>query len=226
MLDTLMRLDASLGELFAFLNEKVGADEWVVALTADHGGLELPEYLAQTGQGGRRLTDEDIVCLQKIGPDFDRSVGDGEDWFVNGYYLDHTAIGRNNRKREDLEREAAQRLESCSAIRKVWTRTELETPSDEYFHTLHYNSYFPGRSPNLLIQWEEKFIASMGTGTGHGSPYRYDTHVPLIFAGQGVSKGTCEERVETVDIPVTLGTLLGAAVPDDVDGKSLAAELR
>ncbi len=221
MLDTLMRLDATLAELFSYLDTEVGSDQWAVALTADHGGLELPEYLEQTQQGGGRLDDEDIACIQQLGPEFDRSVGDGDEWFVNGYYLDHTAIGRNNLKREDLENKAAMLLESCSPIRKVWTRTELEKPSDDYFHTLHYNNYYPGRSPNLLIQWEEKFYASKGTGTGHGSPYRYDTHVPLIFAGKGISKGRYEERVETVDIPVTIGSLLGIKVPKSTDGKSL-----
>ncbi len=226
MMDTLLRLDSSLDELFRFLDEKVGKDEWVVALTADHGGLEIPEYLEQNSLPGRRLTDEDVACLQQVGPEFNRSVGDGEDWFVNGYYLDHLAVGRNNLKREDLENRAAELLESCSAIRKVWTRTELEKPGDDYFHTLHYNNYYPGRSPNLLIQWEENFYASMGTSTGHGSPYRYDTHVPLIFAGKGISKGKYEGRVETVDIPVTLGALLGAEAPEDTDGKNLSSLLK
>ena len=226
MLDTLMRLDASLAELFSYIDEEVGSGEWVVALTADHGGLELPEYLEQTHQDGGRLDDEDVACIQQVGPGFTELLSDDEDWFVNGYYLDHTAIGRNNLKREELENRAATLLESCSAIRKVWTRTELEKPGDEYFHTLHYNNYYPGRSPNLLIQWEEKFYASMGTGTGHGSPYRYDTHVPLIFAGKGISKGKYQERVETVDIPVTLGTILGVKIPEDVDGRSLISHLQ
>jgi hypothetical protein len=221
MMDTMMRLDATLGEFFSFLDKEVGIGEWTVALTADHGGLELPEYLEQKNLGGGRLDDEDIACLQQLGPEFSRSVGDGQEWFVNGYYLDHTAVGRNNLKREDLENRAAALLESCSAIRKVWTRTELEKPSDEYFHTLHYNNYYPGRSPNLMIQWEENFYPSMGTGTGHGSPYRYDTHVPLIFAGKGISRGAYQERVETVDIPVTIGSILGVKIPEDVDGHSL-----
>lgn len=226
MLDTLLRLDAYLDELFSYLDEQVGKGEWIAALTADHGGLELPEYLAENGQGGERLDYQDIACLQQIGEEFDRSVGDGEDWFVNGYYLDHTAVGRNNLRREDVENRAAELLESCSAIRSVWTRTELESPSDDYFHTLHYNNYYPGRSPNLMIQWEENFYASMGTGTGHGSPYRYDTHVPLIFAGKGISKGRHEERVETVDIPVTLAAMLGLDPPEDVDGNNLMAEMK
>ena len=133
MLDTLMRLDASLAELFSYLDAEVGSGQWVVALTADHGGLELPEYLEQTHQGGGRLDDEDIACIQQVGPGFTELLSDDEDWFINGYYLDHTAIGRNNLKREDLENKAARLLESCSPIRKVWTRTELEKPGDDYF---------------------------------------------------------------------------------------------
>ncbi len=66
----------------------------------------------------------------------------------------------------------------------------------------------------------------MGTGTGHGSPYRYDTHVPLIFAGKGISRGKYENRVETVDIPVTIGSILGIKVPEDSDGKSLSELLK
>jgi len=226
MLDTLLRLDSYLEDLFTFLDQQVGRDEWAVALTADHGGLELPEYLNETGRSGGRLDQQDIACLQQLGEEFDRSVGDGEDWFVNGYYLNHTAVGRNNLRREDLENRGAKLLESCSAIRKVWTRTELESPSDDYFHTLFFNNYFPGRSPNLMIQWEENFYPSAGTGTGHGSPYRYDTHVPLIFAGKGITGGRVDERVETVDIPITFASMLGLDAPADVDGKNLLAKMK
>ena len=56
-----------------------------------------------TREAGGRLYDEDVTCLHRLDPEINHAVGGGEDWFVNGYYLDHSAVGRNNLKREALK---------------------------------------------------------------------------------------------------------------------------
>jgi arylsulfatase A-like enzyme len=80
-------------------------------------------------------------------------------------------------------------------------------------------SFYPGRSPDLFIQLS-KWLIGEREGTTHGSAYEYDTHVPGIFWWPGVPPGTIETPILTVDIPVTIASLLGLSVPGDVDGVS------
>lgn len=230
VLDEWLRLDSYLADFFQFLEYRVGLRNCLIVFTADHGVMELPEYLQTQGKPGRRLDDEDIACVQNQGLAFLQRYGAEEDWFLNGFYLNYAALGRHNLLRADVEREAARLLEQCKFIRKVWTRTELEAApatDPDPFRTLFAHSFFPGRSPDLLIQTEEYYLPQTGTGTTHGSPYRYDTHVPLIIRLPGRPHGgRITVPVATADIAPTLAELLGLPVPETVDGKSLVPYLR
>lgn len=231
ILDEFRRMDRALGKFFQFLDDEVGRSRYWVVFSSDHGVMEVPEYLRHTERPGRRLGPADIQCIQRQGLEFLKRYGAEEDWFLSGFYLNYAAVGRTNRLRQEVERDAARRLEECGFIRKVWTRTELEQPfagepelAD--FHRLFRNSFMAGRSPDLLVQTREYFLTSQGTGTSHGTPYRYDTHVPLMFLLPGVAPARLEGRVATVDVAPTLAELLGIPVPDSVDGRSLASRLR
>ena len=61
-------------------------------------------------------------------------------------------------------------------------------------------------------------------GTGHGSPYDYDTHVPLLFSRKNRPKRQVSDHVATVDIAPTIGHILSIPIPDSVDGKILKIE--
>lgn len=229
ILDEFRRVDEAIGELFQLLDEQVGAGRYVTVLTADHGAMELPEYLQQSGEKARRIDDEAVLCIQNRGKDFMKQYGAEEDWFLSGYYLNYAAVGRANLLREQVERDAAELLEQCDFIRKVWTRTELEKPgpATDYFHGLFRNSYYPGRSPDLYVQTEENYLASTGTGTSHGTPYHYDTHVPMIFLVPGVTAQRVDGRVATADIAPTLAELIGidrSLIPE-IDGRSLVSRI-
>lgn len=231
ILDEFLRIDRALGRFFDFLDTTVGQDLYWVVFTGDHGAMDLPEYRQATSQYGGRLGAKDIQCIQREGLEFLERYGAEEDWFLSGWYLNYAAVGRSNRLRQEVERDAARRLEECDFIRKVWTRTELEGPYEGDpelgdFHRLFRNSFMAGRSPDLLVQTRENFLTSQGTGTSHGTPYRYDTHVPLIFLGPGLSAKRLDGRVATVDIAPTMADLLGFPVPVEVDGQSLVGRIR
>ena len=56
----------------------------------------------------------------------------------------------------------------------------------------------------------------------HGSPWRYDTHVPLLFAGPGIQPATLHRLVHPIDVAPTLSALLDMAPPAAAQGKVLA----
>jgi predicted AlkP superfamily pyrophosphatase or phosphodiesterase len=224
VLDQFLRLDRRMEEFLRFIDGRIGLDRVLLVFTSDHGVMDLPEYRTFAGLEGGRLGDAEILCVQNQGQSFMERYGAEEDWFLSGYYLNYEAIGRRNLLRSEIERDAAALLEECSFIRKVWTRNELEKASSDPFHRLYRNSFHPDRSPDLMVQTEENFLASRGTGTSHGSPYRYDTHVPMIFRIPGVPPARVDGRTATVDIAPTLAALLGVPIPLEIDGRDLSGK--
>jgi predicted AlkP superfamily pyrophosphatase or phosphodiesterase len=220
LLDTVLRLDRELGEFFRFLDETIGLDRIAISLSADHGVAPVPEYRAARGLPGARRSSEDYVCFQRAGQAFEKKFGD-DDWFVRPFHFDYETLARHNVTRATLEAALKAELLKCPNIVQVWTRTEIEAgrtsvssgPTLELF----VHSFHPERSPDLYVV-EKEFLVGSLSGTTHGSPYDYDTHVLALIKWPGAEPSSVSERIHTVDLPVTLAALLGVATPDDVDG--------
>jgi len=220
LLDTFLRLDRALGEFFRFLEKTIGLDRVVVSLSADHGVAPVPEYRASQGLSGARRSAADYVCVQRAGQAFEKTFGD-DDWFVQPYHFNYETLGRRNLSRATVESALKAELARCPNIAQVWTRTEIEAagassrvdPQLELF----VHSFHPERSPDLYVV-EKEFLVGTLRGTTHGSPYEYDTHVLALVRWPGAQPRSVSERIHTVDLPVTLASLLGVTTPTDVDG--------
>jgi len=188
--------------------------------------MPLPETPPRGGASGKRFSTENTICIQNVAGKLKKRLGD-ESWLRDGLYLDYAALGRRNLRREDVERELARLLEECPAVEKAWTRTELESPAstapraEQFRHSLH-----PDRSPDVLLQYKAFHTDRLDGGTTHGSPYEYDTHVPLLLSLPGLAAGTVPERVRTVDLAPTLASLLGIPAPEGLDGVDRSELLR
>ena len=228
VLDVWIRLDERLGHLFDSLEETIGMDRVLVALSADHGVLTLPEYSMMKKQTGGRIEAAGIACIQSTMERFEQRFGKA-DWLSAPLYLNYSTLGERNLRRQEIEAELARLLESCPTMAKVWTRTEIEmgTDSSDPFQVLFTHSFHPKRSGDLFVQYEKYHLASRGSGTSHGSPYEYDTHVPLLLLVPGMSaRRVSRPRVRTVDLAPTLASLLGITVPHRLDGKDLSPLLQ
>jgi len=226
ILDAVLRLDGYLGELLEHIDRSVGLEHVIFALSADHGIPAMPEYLELIGVEGKRLDAEDIRCVQNAGIRFRERFGQA-DWFLFGFYLDEAVVESQGTTVAEVERAMAALLEECEAIDKVWTSTELAAPgaadSSDPMAELYRNNLIPGRSPNLTAQLKPNYQYYPGRGTTHGSPHDYDTHVPLIFAGPGITPGQFDQRVYTIDVAPTLAALIGLTPLEDLDGVDLSA---
>ena len=227
--DALNKLDAALGDLMKALDEKLGGD-YVLALTADHGVLPLPEWLVETGdmqcpiEGGRLdLESFGIRMLRHLDLNFTRSLGNPSDLVgfsaagatVNKAYADELGVTV-----DEVVASLETWLEKQDHVVNAWTKDEL-MHSDDPTARLFRNSYVDGKSGHIIIQLAQTCLAFRPEGTSHGSVYLYDRHVPLIFFGQGVATGSSDEARHSIDIAPTLGARLGLRLPDNLDGQSL-----
>ena len=228
LLDTILRLDRELGEFFRFLDETIGLDRVAISLSADHGVAPVPEYRASRGLSGARRSSEDYVCVQRAGRAFEKKFGD-DDWFVQPYHFNYETLAGRNVSRAKLESALKAELIQCPNITQVWTRTEIEAASTSVSIDptleLFVHSYHPERSPDLYVV-ETEFLVGNLTGTTHGSPHGYDTHVLALIKWPGAEPSSVSERIHTVDLPVTLASLLGVETPEDVDGVDRSTFIR
>jgi predicted AlkP superfamily pyrophosphatase or phosphodiesterase len=203
--DALLRVDQLLGEFLDYLDEQVGKDRYVLALTSDHGVVQLPEFRQELGLTGRYVTGSTIQ---------------------EAYRVARAATAESSGREADRA-EVIRRLEMQDYIADVMTIEQLAGPvSADSFVALYQRSYFPGRVPGFLAR--EGLIVRMTEGvhtdpepTTHGSPYLYDRHVPLIFVGRGIKPGFNDARVRSVDVAPTLARLAGIPTPEDLDGRPL-----
>lgn len=205
----LFHLDQVLGELMEVLDETVGEGRWVMALSGDHGVIDIPEHRAESGEAGRRATRDEFAELRNVFQTWAGEDGDPQ-------------------ARADALADA---VEALPYVADAMTVLELTTPPpSDSFSVLMRNSYHPDRwtggwgseGSGVVFRFIEGYYPSTGRrGTGHGSPYYYDRHVPLMFFGGTVEAGVSDEPVNTVDIAPTLARLAGIEFPSDLDGQPL-----
>ncbi len=223
LLDTLLRLDRTLGELLDFVDQHVGLENTLVSLSADHGVTPLPEILEARGVEGHRFGAQENLCFQLARRQLRQKFGEQE-WFTTSFYLDRKRVAAAAVEPAAIENETRRLIELCSGVERVWTRSELENgkpgeAGEAAMLRLYRHSFHPERSPDLLVQLEPHTLPVMTTNvTTHGSPYPYDTHVPWLLRLPSGTAARVGERVATVDVAPTLARLVGVTPPADLDG--------
>ncbi len=230
MQDYYLRLDGYLGEFLTYLDETVGEDRWVLALTADHGALPLPEEARLRGHPtARRVVAADYYPRVRAAVQTELTalklpeaslLHVGED----GLWLDEEQASAGGLTPAQLRSAVAVAVRRLDFVADAYTADELTNPGDarRAFLVPYQRSYFAERSPDVQMRFKEwSLVDAQPGGTSHGSPYRYDTHVPVLFCGAGVRPGVHAAAVGTVDVAPTMAGLLGVSVPEGVDGRSL-----
>ncbi len=231
--DQYFRLDSYLNSFFAFLDSTVGANNYVLALTSDHGVLPLPEELRQRNVDAGRINSDTLAAdIMRVGAAIARELQ-----FKNNVVLEASDAVILNHSEADtkglggawLRKTVAANIKRIPYIVDVFTDEELsagELGGRSYF-SLYHNNYNPDRSPDIMLRFKEFWIISDEPHcTTHGTPYSYDRHVPLIFYGAGIQKGSSGDQCATVDIAPTLSDMIGITPPANIDGQSLLPKLR
>jgi predicted AlkP superfamily pyrophosphatase or phosphodiesterase len=231
--DILVRLDQDLAELFASLDEKVGRGNYVVALSADHGVVPVPEDMQKTGADAGVLhlpdvqerVEKALAPLNYPKPAVARITG-SDIYFVPGVYeklrSDATAMNA-----------VLDAIRGAPGVAEVFRAEQLADRPATQSPLLEAmaDSYLPGRSGDLFIVPRPYWLMD-GTpagktrsyGTGHGTPYNYDQHVPIFFMGYGVQPGEYYDAVTPADIAPTLASLCGITLAPR-DGRVLGEAL-
>jgi len=228
--DQVLRLDHYLGWFLKRLTDRVGRDNFVVVLTADHGVTSYPERTrAKTGGAAYRVGLDTLITA--INRDLDRLASGGggppsREWleFDTGmlFLRDNGRLAALGIKTDSVLDALTARIVRIQGVARVIRPADLsraDTASDPVARRwIHHLAPDAGVVLTVTLQpgsvWD---VPSLPIAM-HGQPSEDDAHVPIIFWGRGVRRGSFAGRMNTVDIAPTLGVLLGVTPLSLVDG--------
>ncbi len=240
--DNILRLDRLLADLFKYVDEKVGLDKTLIVLSGDHGAPEAPECIAELGMETGRFPFD---WFKKGSPLADALKHRfGRDELISSHshpylYLNLEAINEAGLNVPEVEGFIAGEIMKVPGIAYAMTRTDLfagritESPVQNQIR----RSFHPTRSGNIhMIPEQYWFLHSteeaekMGIdaiAAIHGSPWVYDTYVPIFFAGPGIPKKlTINRQVGPHDVAATIAAYLEIKPPSGSVGVPLVEVLK
>lgn len=224
IMDALIKLDKYLGDFIDYIDQKIGLENVLFVTTADHGGLPLPEHLKQRGEEAGRINKNILnEALEWIDEEIEENYG------KNLYYRNETNFFLNYqllKKREITEDNIYKIIEKylvrVDGIENVFKKsTILKSDSKDKITVRYKNMLHPDKSADIFSVVSSGYTYRNPYGTGHGSPYDYDTHVPLIFSQDNLKSNKVGNHTKTVDIAATLARILGIKPPEICDGDAL-----
>ena len=208
------------------MDARIGKDNYVVALTADHGFMPAVGYSAQQGLPTGLIDSRQTLASINLG--LQSQFGPGT--WVSGYsgsslLLNKALIAQHGANPTALAEAARTLLLAQPGFAVAYTRQELQTGSRAgapFFDALQ-KAWHPTVSGDVQYAIKPNWgWGSRGTGAIHGSPYEFDSHVPILLYGPAwIGKGRIDKPVEVVDIAPTLAALLGIAPPSASEGRTL-----
>ncbi len=224
------RLDRTLAELFRFVDAKVGLEHTLIVLSADHGSPEVPGYLETLGIEADYF-DPEAIDRQPAFAALRKRFGLGEElietYFHPYLYLKRDLIQAKGLDQGEVERAVAAELVKFPGIALAVSSDALLRGdlADTWRMRSVLRNYDPDRSGDVYVVFApHTFINDfdgLEVAATHGSPWRYDTHVPIIFAGMEVQPRRIVRQVTPYDIAPTLSAWLGINPPSGASGQPL-----
>jgi predicted AlkP superfamily pyrophosphatase or phosphodiesterase len=232
VLDVTLRSDGIVKELLGFLDKQVGAGRYVVVLTADHGVCPLPEATRRRGETAQRIDTSALIkqASSFLSERFHVPAGDAA-WIESTQspwlYLNRALLARHHLKQAEVEEALADWLKKQPGIQAAYSRSHLLAgiPADDAIGQSVLRSFHPQRSGDVrILEKPYHLLTSRLTGTNHGTPHRYDTHVPLLVFGAGVRHGVRREAVMPQAAAAVVARSLGIKPPAKAEAE-LPADL-
>lgn len=228
--DNLLRLDRTLAKLFAFVDKKIGLQNTLIVLAADHGGPEAPAQLKQLGFDANYVDPSKWDQAAGIAQ-LKKKFGLGEEliqkFFQPYVYLNRQLIRERGLDQAEVEQAVAEELMKYEGVALAVSSTALMrgAVAETALTRSILNNHNPQRSGDVFVvfkpHWFINDFDGLTVAATHGSPWKYDTYVPVIFAGAGLQPKQVYRKIETVDVARTLSAFVGAKPPSGASGQIL-----
>jgi predicted AlkP superfamily pyrophosphatase or phosphodiesterase len=228
--DNILQLDRTLANLLSFVDEQVGLDNTLIVLSADHGGPDAPGYLNSLDIPAGYVdpdTWDRQAAIDRIKEQF-KIKGELIETYSHPYvYLSDEV--KNNRQVDQAALEAAivAEISKFSGVALAVSSRALRQGNlpDTHLYRSVLTNFNANRSGDIFIVFEPNWFINdfdgLTVASTHGSPWQYDTYVPIVFAGAGLSASVVDRKVHTIDIAPTLSSYLNIKAPSGSLGEPL-----
>ena len=227
--DAVLQLDLVLADLLNFIDEKVGLEHTLIVLSADHGMAEMPEFMAENGMSVGRIFNEEVEAIaNKAAVDRFGLKGVVERFYRPYLSLNAKAIEEADIERSEVEEVVAEALMQRKGIALAMpVRGQSNIADTALSEQIKNNSHMQRSGDIYVVQEPYWFLFGKGPiAVMHGSPWRYDTYVPIILAGPGIEPQKVSRLVHPADVAPTLANLVGTKIPSSATGQPLREVLQ
>lgn len=226
--DTYLRFDQDLADFLKFLDKEVGENNYTLFMTADHGVAQIPAYLKSL------KIPADYFDYNKFNNFLKKLAKDkfGSEKIIESFSNYQIFLNKEELKKRKLDEDVVTDyfVQQCVLQDGIYKAVSAKTlQSTEFTKGVleklqnGYNQKFSG---DVLLIPTPASIGNRSTGTTHGSGYSYDTHIPIIFFGNGIKSGSSSEYYRIKDIAPTLSILLDTEFPSGTTGKVVTEALK
>jgi predicted AlkP superfamily pyrophosphatase or phosphodiesterase len=228
LLDCYIKLDDELGKLFDALDKQVGVSNYISFLTADHAVAHIPAFMQEHKLPGGTFDDnvEKNEINKQLKGQFaiDTAILSFENYQLTINKKSIQLLGIDEQK---IVNWIINYLKQNEAILNVFELNKLMgTPMNNTIKERLANGYFENRSGDIQVILKSGYIDGMKTGTTHGLWNPYDAHIPLLWYGWGIKKGSTHKETYMTDIAATLAALLNIQMPSGCIGKVIEDVLK
>jgi len=208
--DTYIRLDKDLEAFFMYLDTKIGKGNYTLFLTADHGASENATYLQSEKINAGYVSGKEIA--KKLKQELFKRYSDSLVMkYVNQQvYLNDSILTAKKLDKFLVEKFCVRTLLSINEVSDALCGEQLilQTENDMLFKSLVQRGFNNKRSGDVMVMYKPGYMDYDKTGTTHGTSFSYDTHVPILFYGNGITKGNSLRPIFITDIASTICQLL------------------
>ncbi len=220
--DTYLRLDQTIAQFLNYLDKTVGKDNYLLFLTADHAGAENPNYLKDNKYSVKNIPSKDIVDALKKHSNETFGSDLILDYSNFNLFFNKEIIKQKGLELTKVKQSFKDFLMTQEQVKRVYTEEEiLASSGDDYFLSFISKGYDPKQHGDIVILDKTGYMQYQATGTTHGSPNSYDTHVPLLFYGWQVPKGELHTKKYITQIAPTLSQMLKIPFPNGTESEVL-----
>lgn len=220
--DIFLRLDKELGELLDFLDAKVGKNQYLLFLSADHGAAHVPAFLneqkIQAGHIKSQLLADTLNAELKVKFGKEDLVVAVMNYQVvlNTILIDSFKLNKKEIKHGLIQ----YLLRRPGIANAVDIESVMQAPLNNKIKEMIVNGYYPKRSGDIQLLYDPQWIDGFEKGgTTHGVWHPYDAHIPLLWYGWNIKPGRGSHEVYITDIAPTLAALLKIQMPSGCTGK-------
>lgn len=229
--DNLIRLDKTIAKLLKTVDDQVGLENTLIVLSADHGVPEASPAANALGFSQAQYFDKDALLSSGVEKRLKDEFGLSKDairLYAQPYiYLNHDLIAEKKLDLAKVQEAMADEIAKIKGVAFAVSSSDIakNRVPDTHVMQLIKNNYHPARSGDVYVVFAPRSyindMEGLQIASTHGSPWKYDTHVPVIFAGYDVEAKKVSRAVTPYDIAPTLSNKLGITQPSGSVGEVL-----